>query len=136
MAITNLRQFNSNIQRFSKQLVPLAAIRFQKKIAFDALRLLVLITPVDKGQARANWQTSVGTFSRKEVENWQSVDASAEHFNALLSILPFQVIYLTNNVPYIEKLDGSAGVGPPSSKQAPNGILQPVINTLNSIFPN
>ena len=68
------------------------------------------------------------------MKNWKSVNLTSEFFSAIAQLQPFQIIYLTNNVPYIERLDGSDGKGPPASKQAPNGILQPVLNQLNSIF--
>ena len=130
MAITNLKKFRQNVTKFAKTLVPELQIKFQKKIAFEALFRLILLTPVVEGRAQNNWQISVETFSKEEVENWKSVNLTSEFFGVIAQLKPFQIIYLTNNVPYIEKLDGG------SSKQAPNGILQPVLNQLNSIFPD
>jgi len=95
MAVKNLRQFQNETNRFAKTLVPQMQVRFHKKVAFEALRLLILITPVDEGRARNNWQTSIDSSSEEEVENWKSVNPSFEHFSAVSGLQPFQTIFLS-----------------------------------------
>lgn len=70
------------------------------------------------GRARANWQCTIGSpasgstmstdYGNKELEIAQSVPTQAG-----------SVVYLTNNVPYIQKLEYDA-----HSQQAPNGMVR------------
>lgn len=93
-------------------------------------QVLVLGTPVDTGRARAAWQVSFGspnldegTPTKKKIGPKDS-GAAAGLANAKLeegrrTILAFRVggeMFISNAVPYIERLDKG------SSKQAPEGF--------------
>jgi len=72
-------------------------------------------TPVDTGNARNNWQCTIGAPFVGE-------DASGSD-EQILRTIPRRagsVVYLTNNVRYIEKLEYTPGY----STKAPNGMVR------------
>lgn len=71
-------------------------------------------TPVRSGRARANWRCSVGRaeYLSDENTNFDSGRGQA----AFQSVSAGDVLYVTNSVPYIERLENG------SSLQAPAGI--------------
>lgn len=88
--------------------------RFSRKkiiaLALDIHGELVENTPVDTGWAQTNWlpsvgmpKTDTGSPDLSEITGWTISDGP---------------IYITNNVPYIKKLNGG------SSKQAPAGFAE------------
>lgn len=105
-----------------------------KKMAFDVVANLRKAgveggTPVDTGWARANWIPSVGgepaiTPSGAK-ESVQTAEASLQAgLGSLLSYkLIFGSVFITNNVPYIIKLNDP----PQHSQQARPGFVQAAI---------
>ena len=83
------------------------AVTVQKKIAFDLLRGVVKRTPVDTGRARGNWQLSIGQPAEGETgEKLKKTNQTNPAQQAKLKGLPpYQIVWLTNNVPYIEVLE-------------------------------
>lgn len=85
-------------------------------------------TPVDTGWARANWIPNIGrpvsntAGTRMQAERGQLPGDSAAGVAkiALTYKLP-SVVYISNNVPYILKLDAG------SSKQAPKGFVRKAV---------
>ena len=76
---------------------------------------IIQMTPVDTGRARGNWQCTIGAPFVGE-------DASGDIMKAQ-SVIPRRsgsVVYLTNNVPYIGKLEYI----PSYSRQAPAGMVR------------
>ena len=102
-----------------------------RKIVFDLGARVIMRTPVDTGRARANWMFSIGTPDRGTTEsldklagtNSRGVGRSVAKANlseALANYDPFKnpIIYFTNSVPYIGRLEYG------SSKQAPQGMIR------------
>lgn len=105
-------------------------IPFQKKIVFEALSRLVNKTPVDLGRARGNWQVTINEPAQDYFwDNWLT-DPLIEGLAELGELGLFQVVYITNNIPYIEALEGGH-----SQVQAPEGMLGPTISELEAMFP-
>lgn len=84
-------------------------------------------TPVDTGWARANWIPSIGGEPASEPTGSKTSVGSAEAAlqGGLGSVLGYKLfngpVFITNNVPYIIRLnDGSSG-------QAPRGFVQAAI---------
>lgn len=82
-------------------------------------------TPVDTGWARANWQPSIGKRAEAAVGSPDSVTGAAQSAG-LSALLAWKLssgakIYITNNVPYIGRLNRG------SSQQAPAGFVQAAI---------
>ncbi len=76
---------------------------------------VIIGTPVDTGRARANWQPSVNTPATGEANT--SADVSAEFSNSDIN----DVLYLANNLPYIEPLEQG------HSKQQPLGWVRTAV---------
>lgn len=83
-------------------------------------RQVIIATPVDTGRARNGWNITVGTPSEIiPPEGNYSMPNIAQHgYETIISVTPDQVIYITNRVHYIEKLNGG------SSRQAPARFVE------------
>jgi hypothetical protein len=90
-----------------------------RKVALEMFKRVIYKTPVDTGRARANWQVTIGSQASGTVEiddksggaTMSKATAASAGFNA------GDTIYLTNNLPYIRKLEEG------SSQQAPTGMV-------------
>ena len=143
----NLREFNREIDDFARKL-PEKVTVMQKKIVLEALRRLIQKTPVDTGRARLNWQVTIdhpaeGQLDLRKFDKAKKaaavVDAPplsmvgqeviTEAVGVLRSLPPFEMVWISNNVDYIEFLEHG------SSQQAPEGMLAVTIEELRMIFP-
>jgi len=127
--IRGLKTFNRELRRVSRRLSQEQAIVFFKKLGLDLLRLVVQRTPVDSGRARGNWQLTVnvpasGETGKFDTSSNLSGGGSTEDISALSQLKLGDVIFLTNNVPYIVRLERGW------SKQAPKGMLTVSIRQL------
>ena len=107
--------------------------RFVREIALDVYSRITIRTPVDTGRARGNWFLSVGRRSTRKSEKRgfpspgeSMAAASAE----LAQVQAFETIYITNNLPYINRLEGG------SSTQRPNGWVAITIAEFDSGLHN
>lgn len=93
---------------------------------------LVQGTPVDTGRARSNWQVQIGSPTRSEIAAYApGFDGSTEGENTRAAIeqgkaviqtrQPGQDIFISNNLPYIGRLNEGY------SSQAPSGFVQEAI---------
>jgi hypothetical protein len=101
----------------------------QEAVVDMALRIhgkLVEDTPVDTGWARSNWLPSVGVPRRETVGEPGSLDTGAAGLGQS-EVVDWKIadgpIYITNNVPYIRRLNAG------SSTQAPAGFVESAIQT-------
>lgn len=79
------------------------------------------------GTARANWIPSIGTPDQSEV-NSTDQNRGNNQVLAIQNQIPGNVFYLTNNVPYIERLEYGW------STQAPNGMMRRTLREARSIL--
>lgn len=108
--------------------IPNEAERVTKKVALAVDQAAVVATPVLTGRARSNWVTTVGApFSGEaipppgpwDVTGQRAIDQGESVIGGYqLALGP---IFITNNVPYIERLE--AGHSP----QASEGMLKQAI---------
>jgi len=96
--------------------------RLCQRVALDIDQRLVLATPVDTGRARSNWLASLGTPRTDEVGTRDAQSAISEAAGVIDQAADFPVIYLSNNLPYIQRLNDG------SSKQAPAAFVQTAID--------
>lgn len=112
-----------------------------RRLALGIDQRLVLNTPVDTGRARSNWLASVGTSRSDTIEEYvpnskekagelgPNAIAAIQQADAALKTCPdFPVIYLANNLPYIQRLNEG------SSVQAPAGFVEAAIDAETSVF--
>lgn len=93
-----------------------------RKTVGEIFRRVILRTPVDTGRARGNWQATTGSPATGELgENRNAKVGTAPALRALEVARGWKVgsasIFLTNNLPYIERLENGY------SGQAPQGMV-------------
>ena len=130
MAVTNLQQFNRAMRNAGKKVPRTHLVIFQKKIAMEALRRIVMKTPVDTGRARGNWQVDVNNAPSSVLE---TTDKSGEGtigggVAAMAALPPFGTIWIVNNLPYIRALENG------HSGQAPTGMVSVTLAELRGMF--
>lgn len=131
MPLVGVEKFNKEFNDFAKRLLPNEVLLVQKKLALEALRLLVLTTPVDTGRARGGWIVSINEPS-DEVKDRTDKSGSgtiSEGTSAILQMQKlFSTVFITNNVHYIVYLNQG------TSKQAPGNFVENVFETLAEAF--
>lgn len=123
----NDAQFNLDVGRFAgrteKDLVTL-----HRLVSLDLLRRLVFKTPVDTGRARGNWQTAIGSPEEGDIDRLDGGAAVADGLRALAALGPFETVWISNNLDYIEVLEQG------SSQQAPQGFFAISVTELGGIL--
>ena len=98
---------------------------------FEVSTAIIKETPADTGRARGNWQASVGRGASGEVsvDSVRSGEARAiSNVDQTVSVAVGDMYYLTNNLPYIERLEYGW------SKQAPNGMVRKNVQQFNRLL--
>lgn len=126
----NFRQFTLEIDDFTEDELPRVIQQVTQKIALQGLTGLVMKTPVDLGGARANWQVTIGEPADGEIDDTDpsGQPTIAKGTTVTLTVPPFGVVWITNNLPYIEALENG------HSQQAPQGMLGTTLTELESQF--
>ena len=90
-----------------------------RKITLEMFSRVILNTPVDSGRARANWQVAIGSVPEGvlELEDKSGTATVSAASAAAADLGTGDVIYLVNNLPYIQKLENGY------SGQAPAGMV-------------
>lgn len=124
MATDNTLAFKADLRKFSKLVgVDLATVR--RKITFDLLRKIIFKTPVDQGRLRASWFTSDGSPSPEVAPEGLRSGAGAASQSMEANVTakftqPFESTYVTNNLPYVGKIEFDGH----SSTKAPAGMVR------------
>lgn len=91
-----------------------------RKIAIDVFAEVIVMSPVDTGRFRGNWQVAIGSAPTGTVEiddKAGTATLSAAQAKAL-SLKAGQTIFLVNNLPYAQALEYGL------SQQAPGGMIR------------
>lgn len=124
----NMRSFAQKLRQYADS-IPEQLNAIKQEYAIEAATELVPSTPVDTGRARGNWQAGlsrrpvgevVGVYGGRGGLNLGARgDASIEQIRRVVrQSKPRQRIYITNNVPYIQRLNEGY------STQAPARFVQ------------
>jgi hypothetical protein len=99
-----------------------------RKSTIELFGQVIKMTPVDTGRARGNWQCTVGSPATDETDRLDKVGSSV--MSEVTQTVPKagSVVWLSNNVPYIRKLEYG------SSTQAPGGMVRIAIQNFGNIF--
>lgn len=126
---SNLAEFNADVKAFAER-TKRDPVKIQRKLAMIMLRRVILKTPVDTGRARNNWQLSQGTPPAGIVESGDRGGNGAIQRGAgeIANIRTPTLLWLANNLPYIERLENGY------SRQAPAGMLRATIEELRGAF--
>jgi hypothetical protein len=129
----NPEQFAKRMGYRAEQVIANAE-RAVKRAAVAADTTAVLKTPVDTGRARANWVASVSTADTSgpyETEDKAGGSTIARNQATIKGWKRKQgAIYLTNSLPYIQRLDDGY------SAQAPNGMSKAAIQAAQAQLTN
>ena len=120
----------------------------------DLSRRVILRTPVDSGQARWNWQASISSpktgvlkskldegSSAKAPNPSTASDRRISQISSVVDKASGNIFFLTNNMPYINKLEFGGYPSPSTSgktssgysTQAPSGMVRVTIREFQSI---
>lgn len=108
----NLQAFTIDLEHIAQKMPEDVVLRAHRALTLEALKRVVLRTPVDRGQARGNWQVTSdapagGVLNRPDPSGAQALQ---EGQNAVARLLPFTVSFLTNNLDYILTLENGGFV--------------------------
>lgn len=129
--MAGFQEFAERMRRHGKRVEENAnALKRKAALAVDAT--VVLATPVDTGRARSNWQASLGAPATGTREAYAAgtggstgaANATAAQEQAKRVVAgsqPEQAVHITNNLPYIGKLNDG------HSAQAPAGFVQTAV---------
>lgn len=99
-------------------------------VALEALRRVILKSPVRSGRFKGNWQAalSVRPDGTLDVVDPSGSATLAEGSRNISQLRPYEVVYLSNNVPYAQKIEeGHSG-------QAPAGVVAVTVAELQTFF--
>lgn len=103
-----------------------------RRVSFELLSRVVLMSPVDTGRFRANWNISGGGIDTRTTDDVDKGGAEAlGRVSAELSAAKFDrpmVIWFTNSLPYARQLEYGY------SKQAPAGMVRVSIRDIVSRY--
>ena len=94
---------------------------------FKVGRSIAFMTPVKEGRAQGNWFASLNTY-----DGTRKSDATTPQYDQIESIANIsvgEIFYLTNNLPYIGKLEFEG-----HSTQAPQGMVRVSLENFGSML--
>lgn len=100
-----------------------------RKIAVDVFGRVIMMSPVDTGRFRGNWQVAIGGPASGTLETTDKSGSAtlSEAQTKALSMKVGDVIYMVNNLPYALRLEyGHSG-------QAPSGMVRIVAAQFSGI---
>ncbi|KKC39508.1 hypothetical protein WH87_04750 [Devosia epidermidihirudinis] len=91
-----------------------------RKIALDVFAEVIMMSPVDTGRFRGNWQVAIGSApsGTLEIDDKAGTATLAKAQAEALGLKAGQTIFLVNNLPYAQALEYG------SSQQAPGGMVR------------
>ena len=103
--------------------------RAARKITLDAFSEVIMMSPVDTGRFRGNWQPAIGSAPSGTIE---ATDPSGNMVIAKVSgvvagMQAGDVIYMANNLPYAQRLEDGW------SQQAPAGMVRLTVQRFQPI---
>lgn len=120
--------FSGDLRKFEAKTLDKMG-RAARKITLDAFSSVIMMSPVDSGRFRGNWQTANGSVPSGTLE---AVDPSgaiviAKVQGVTAGMQPGDVIYMANNLPYAQRLEDGW------SKQAPAGMVKLTVQRFQPI---
>lgn len=106
-----------------------------RMVALEVFRRIIMRTPVDTGRARGNWICTIAVPAEM-MQGLAAVNDTDRSGRSTIATMTEEVlgwkpedvaIFLTNNLPYIERLENGY------SKQAPAGMVAVTISEFDGI---
>lgn len=135
---------SGGIHRFGQRVI-VQNEQMRRAIITELFGSVIKDTPVDTGRARANWQTEINSPKTNELNTNDKTGAGvkAEVIAKANASRWGDALHLTNNLPYIFKLEYGGYPNPPRlstgktvngfSKQAPQGMFRRNILRITAI---
>ena len=118
------------IEKAKAQIIKVVSEK-QKKVAMAILQYVVLATPVDTGRARANWLVGINNVVSVPRDNDFDKNGGTTITEGISNILTSDekntTIYISNNLPYIGRLNDG------HSKQTAVGFVQTSVELAKAI---
>lgn len=119
--------FASDVEAYAKK-AGASLDETSRAIVLELFGSVIKDTPVDTGRAKGNWQTTIGAPASGTVDRLGESEALADVSQQTASFGAGKVIYLSNNLPYIYRLEYDGW-----SQQAPGGMLRKNVARIQSI---
>ena len=122
-----------HLKRNAENVVDPVMDKIGRALGVELGRRLIRATPVDTGRARSNWNTSLESPDATTTD--AKVKSGAPAFNALnrttsaFKISDGDVMYLTNGLPYIERLNDGY------SAQAGKRFIEAAVLQVEALVP-
>jgi len=115
----NAFEFALSLERLGEELTDDVILEVTKKLSMQAMRGVVMKSPVDTGRFRGNWNVSINTRDDTVTEALDKggQGAIAKGTGIISALPPYTVVYISNNLPYARRLETGW------SKQAPAGMV-------------
>jgi hypothetical protein len=119
--------FASDMAKFAK-LTNSSLDEAGRAIALELFGSVIKDTPVKSGRAKGNWQTSIARPKESEVDRTGEGPALSELSAEVGKFSMGKLIWLSNNMPYIYRLEFLGW-----SQQAPSGMARKNVARIQSI---
>ncbi|ASY62526.1 Phage protein [Sinorhizobium sojae CCBAU 05684] len=122
--------FALSLQALGEELTDDAVQQVVQKVALQALRGVVMKSPVDTGRFRGNWTVSVDAkdTSITDATDKGGGETIAKGAALIAALPPYRTVWISNNLPYARRLETGW------SKQAPAGVVALTIAEIESQF--
>ena len=123
--MATFKDLGRNLRKTAKA-VPDNADKLVRKVSLAVDATVVLSTPVDTGRARSNWQVECNspnetTNQIEDPSGRVAIESGKAKIAGYKGGTPQAAVYITNNLPYIGKLNNG------HSAQAPAGYVEKAI---------
>lgn len=132
--------FTLDVKKFAESFID-GAEQATRGASISLFNEIIASTPVDEGRARANWFATGKQPSTKITATIDKDGSKAKNAveNKIIGLEDWSTFTLTNNLPYINKLEfGGYNDGPKTSggfsKQSPVGMVRVNISRYNFIL--
>ena len=118
-----MSDFSAEIKSFNARALEAVGVA-REGIIISLFNAVILDTPVDSGRAIGNWQASAEKPKLTKVERFGESGALAE----VQQNMTEGTMYLTNNLPYIERLEYGY------SQKSPDGMVRKNVARVGAII--
>lgn len=130
--MTSFAQFTVNLDRAYDEKVEQRVAKVTRWVALEALRRVIMKSPVDTGRLRGNWQAAVNVRPDGVLEVVDKAGQStvAKGMKSVSALPPFATVYIANNLDYASAIENG------HSQQAPQGMVAVTVAELQEFFAN